>query len=65
MPTCADDAVTCFRCCGDAFACLSIIIGAMHDDDKPSTTDALIVVGLHVAARSSLLANSYRERTPS
>ncbi len=61
MPTCADHAVACVRCCGDAFACLSIIIGAMHDDDKPSTTDALIVVGLHVADSSSLLANSWCE----
>ena len=52
MLTCADDAVPCFRCCGDAFGCLSIIIGAMYDDDKPSTTGALIVAGLHIADRS-------------
>lgn len=57
----ADDTVACFRCCCDAFACLSIIIGSVHNDHEPSTTGALIVAGLHVADRSSRPARSWRE----
>jgi len=38
-----------------------MIIEAMQDDDKPSTTDVLIVAGLRVADRSLLPARSWRE----
>ncbi len=61
MPMTAADAVAYFQCCGDAFACLSIIIGAIQDDDNPSTTDALMVAGLHVADRFARLANTWRD----
>lgn len=61
MPMSVADAVTYFQCCGDAFACLSTIIGAIQDDDNPFTTDALIVAGIHVADRFARLANTWRD----
>jgi len=34
MPMSAADAVAYFQCCGDAFACLSTIMGAIQDNDN-------------------------------
>lgn len=61
MPMSAADVVAYFQCCGDAFTCLSILIGAILDDDNDFTTDALIVAGIHVADRFARLANTWRD----
>ena len=61
MPMSAADVVAYFQCCGDAFACLLTIIGAIQDDDNPSTTDALIVAGMHVADMFARVANTWRD----
>lgn len=61
MPMSAADVVAYFQCCGDAFACFSIIIGSIQDDDNDVTIDALIVAGIHVADRFARLANTWRD----
>lgn len=61
-PMHVEDAVSYFKSCSDAFACLSVIIGAIQDSegDKPVSTDALLISGLHIADRFSSLADCWR-----
>ena len=58
-----DDAVEYFKSCADAFACLSVLLGAIQDnidDDGHVSTDALLISGIHVADRFSNLADYWR-----
>jgi hypothetical protein len=64
LPVHADDAIEYFRSCAEAFACLSVLLGAIQDnaDDAAgrAAKGALLISGLHVADRFASLADGWR-----
>lgn len=64
LPVHAADAVEYFRSCAEAFACLSVLLGAIHDnaDDAAGhvAKGALLISGMHVADRFASLADGWR-----
>ena len=59
-PMHVDDAVEYFKSCADAFACLSVLLGAIQDTPDGVSTDSLLISGLHIADRFSSLADQWR-----